>query len=440
MNDRAVSLLDQYEIEVAGTRKGRGAILCDTDRGTLIFKEYAGSPQHLRVQDRLLRTIAKKGLVEAEQLIPTKEGEFFVKDHDGISYILKTYREGRECNIREPEECLAAIRQLAKLHLSTQEGLISGPGEERRKTSDGTHGNQDTDLLVTKAGESFQGVEGALEKSKKPSKEGWENCPGAVNDTEAKQEDLASGGNTKKEQEDPIGGENAEKKEEDPAGGENAEKKVADPAGTENAVRKEEREAELSPANVMAEYEKRNRELRRIRKFLLGRGQKTWFEISLLGCFDQFYDQAREAQEGWKAYQNAARREDRLAYCHGDYQYHNILLDQKNWYLINFERCIKDDPVRDLHLLLRKLLEKSGWSAQLGEKLLREYERIRPLSAISKIDLYYRLSYPEKFWKIANFYYNSGKAWIPGKNLEKLEKLLSQETEKKAFLETVFRV
>ena len=427
MNDRAVSLLDQYEIEVAGTHKGRGAILCDTDRGTLIFKEYSGSPQHLRVQDRLLRTIAKKGLVEAEQLIPTKEGEFFVKDHDGISYILKTYREGRECNIRELEECLAAIRQLAKLHLSTQEGLISGPGEESRKTSDGTYGDQDSGSLAPKAGESLQGVEAVLEKSKRPSEEGWENCPGAVNDTEAKQED-------------PVGGEYAEKKEADSVGGENAEKEEEDPAGTENTVRKEEREAKLPPANVMAEYEKRNRELRRIRKFLLGRSQKTWFEISLLGCFDQFYDQAREAQEGWKTYQNAAQREDRLAYCHGDYQYHNILLDQKNWYLINFERCIKDDPVRDLHLLLRKLLEKSGWSAQLGEKLLREYERIRPLSAISRIDLYYRLSYPEKFWKIANFYYNSGKAWIPGKNLEKLEKLLSQETEKKAFLETVFRV
>ena len=355
MNDRAVSLLDQYEIEVAGTRKGRGAILCDTDRGTLIFKEYAGSPQHLRVQDRLLRTIAEKGLVEAEQLIPTKEGEFSVKDHDGISYILKIYREGRECNIREPEECLAAVRQLAKLHLGTQEGLTSEPWEGR-----------------------------------KPPK-----------DVGPEQESLEA---------------------------------------EDNAVRRNEIEAELPPIDIMTEYEKRNRELRRIRKFLLGRSQKTWFEISLLGCFDQFYDQAKEAQEGWKAYQNAAQREDRLSYCHGDYQYHNILLDQKTWYLINFERCIKDDPVRDLHLLLRKLLEKSGWSAQLGEKLLREYERIRPLSAISRIDLYYRLSYPEKFWKIANFYYNSGKAWIPGKNLEKLEKLLSQETEKKAFLETVFRV
>ena len=384
MNDRAVSLLDQYEIEVAGTRKGRGAILCDTDRGTLIFKEYAGSPQHLRVQDRLLRTIAEKGLVEAEQLLPTKEGEFSVKDHDGISYILKTYREGRECNIREPEECLAAIRQLAKLHLSTQEGLTSEPWDERKSPMS----------------ERLQEM---------PPKDAT-----AILDAEMEPDDANAMSDVSPEQ----------------------ERLEAE----DNAVRRNEIEAELSPIDIMTEYEKRNRELRRIRKFLLGRSQKTWFEISLLGCFDQFYDQAKEAQEGWKAYQNVAQREDRLSYCHGDYQYHNILLDQKTWYLINFERCIKDDPVRDLHLLLRKLLEKSGWSAQLGDKLLREYERIRPLSAISKIDLYYRLSYPEKFWKIANFYYNSGKAWIPGKNLEKLEKLLSQETEKKAFLETVFRL
>lgn len=38
MNDRAVELLEQYEIEVLRTRKGRGAILCDTNLGILILK------------------------------------------------------------------------------------------------------------------------------------------------------------------------------------------------------------------------------------------------------------------------------------------------------------------------------------------------------------------------------------------------------------------
>ena len=43
MNDRAVELLEQYEIEVLRTRKGRGAIVCDTSQGCLILKEYSGN-------------------------------------------------------------------------------------------------------------------------------------------------------------------------------------------------------------------------------------------------------------------------------------------------------------------------------------------------------------------------------------------------------------
>lgn len=43
MNDRAVALLEQYDCEVLRTRKGRGSILCDTDKGTLAFLEYRGN-------------------------------------------------------------------------------------------------------------------------------------------------------------------------------------------------------------------------------------------------------------------------------------------------------------------------------------------------------------------------------------------------------------
>ena len=107
--------------------------------------------------------------------------------------------------------------------------------------------------------------------------------------------------------------------------------------------------------------------------------------------------------------------------------------------MVNFEKCLPDRPVRDLYLLLRKLLEKGNWSPAIGAELLQAYEKERPLSAEDRIDLYYRLAYPEKFWKIANFYFNSGKAWIPGKNQEKLEKLIAQEKEKQRFLNEVFR-
>lgn len=325
MNDRAVALLEQYDVDVIRTRKGRGAILCDTGDGCLIFKEYTGNEEKLKTQDKLLHHIKEVGNVSAEMLIPTKEGELSVKDNDGITYILKTYKEGRECNISEKAECVEAVRLLARLHESTEFPM------------------------------------------------------------------------------DPESG--------------------------------------IELFFPLREYDKHNRELKRVRKFLLQRSQKSWFEICLLNSYNQFMEQAYAVTEEWSEYNKELKgdKPSTYNYCHGDYQYHNIILTDEDWFIINFEKCIPDDGIRDLYRLMRKLLEKSNWSVSLGRELLESYNKERPISAASLIDLYYRLAYPEKFWKIANFYYNSRKAWIPDKNGEKLDKLMKQESEKKQFLDEVFR-
>ena len=112
MNDRAVALLEQYEIEVLRTRKGRGAILCDTQQGCLIFKEYTGREEQLRLQEQVLKHLEERGTVPAERLLATKEGALSVTDRDGVRYILKTWWEGRECNIRDREECMEAMRHI----------------------------------------------------------------------------------------------------------------------------------------------------------------------------------------------------------------------------------------------------------------------------------------------------------------------------------------
>lgn len=330
MNDRAVELLEQYDIEVLRTRKGRGAIVCDTEKGCFILKEYTGNEERAELQNRLLRTIAAGGAVQTESILPTREGDLLVRDGDGTAYVLKTWRDGRECNIYDKGECVQAVRVLAKLH----------------------------------------------EYMELPA-----DTPGLP-----------------------------------------------------------------APFSPEKEYEKHNREIRKVRKFLKQKGQKQQFEISLLGACDYFLEQALEVTEAWKQYSAAFGKEsavpknqESVSFCHGDYQYHNILMGTGGWFVVNFEKCLPDDPVRDLYLLLRKLLEKGNWSVSLGSDLLQAYEKERSVSAQSRIDLYYRLAYPEKFWKIVNFYYNSGKAWIPGKNQEKLEKLIAQEKEKQRFLNEVFR-
>ncbi len=326
MNDRAVSLLDQYDIEVLRTRKGRGAILCDTSQGFLIFKEYKGSEEKIILQNRLLNNIIQTGKVKVESIVPTKEGNLLVKDNDNISYVLKTYFDGRECNIYNKEECIEAVKVLALLH----------------------------------------------------------SCM-----------ELSA-----------------------------------------------EEDMNIVGLSIESEYEKHNRELKKVKQFLRKKSQKSWFEISLQHTFDYFLDQALEVTDEWRGYSkllHAREDDDKRAFCHGDYQYHNILLENQKWCIVNFEKCVLDNPIRDLYHLLRKLLEKSNWSIPLGTELLEAYNEVSAISAYSKIDLYYRLAYPEKFWKIVNFYYNSGKAWIPERNQEKLEKLMEQEKEKQHFLDVVFR-
>lgn len=324
VNDKAVTLLEQYDIEVLHIRKGRGAILCDTPQGVLIFKEYMGTEAHLILENQLLKEIHNSGRVRVDELLATKEGALFVKDREGSCYVLKTYIEGRECNIFDRDECVVAMELLAGLHHDM--GQVYMPEE----------------------------VQG--------------NSP-------------------------------------------------------------------------LAEYEKRNRELVHIRSYLQKKGQKHPFERLLGSALEGYLQQAKQVTMNWQAYEERLEAGQKLnSYCHGDYQYHNIIFYEGEWYVINFERCHRGSRVTDIYLLMRKLLEKSGWSVELGRELLETYQSINPLPAYDYIDLYYRLAYPEKFWKIANFYFNSRKVWIPEKNMEKLNKVLEQEEARQHFLEKVFSI
>ena len=51
MNDRAVSVFENYDVEILRTAKGRGALLGETAQGWLILKEYTGPAVRLEVQE-----------------------------------------------------------------------------------------------------------------------------------------------------------------------------------------------------------------------------------------------------------------------------------------------------------------------------------------------------------------------------------------------------
>lgn len=70
--------------------------------------------------------------------------------------------------------------------------------------------------------------------------------------------------------------------------------------------------------------------------------------------------------------------------------------------------------------------------------MLNAYSAIKPISKKEMEYMKIRLSYPEKFWKIANSYYHSNKAWISVKNIEKMQTAVWQTKEKERFLDNIF--
>lgn len=322
VDDRAVSILENYEFKVLRTWKGRGAILCETNQGIKIIKEYIGPKDKIALQNEFLCHIKKQGFKQVEQIVKNKEEELLTCDSEQTSYLVKDYFDGKECNVKEETECVLAMSKLAKMHQVSQ--------------------MSDHELLC-----------------------------------------------------------------------------------------------EAVPFSLEKEYEKHNKELKKVRNYVRQKSQKTDFEIHLMKYYDHFYDSALQVEEelksiSWEEFYKNIKKEGNL--CHGDFQYHNILLSDKGAAVINFEKYVLDSRVRDVYLFMRKVLEKNNWSENLGNKLLESYEKEYPFTQEEKKQLYYRFLYPEKFWKIVNFYFNSGKSFISIRNMEKLEKVLKSQEDMQKFI------
>ena len=101
---------------------------------------------------------------------------------------------------------------------------------------------------------------------------------------------------------------------------------------------------------------------------------------------------------------------------------------------INFNRCRIDFQVNDLYRFMRKILEKQEWNLKLADKMLDGYMRVKPLPEAERKLLYVKMLYPEKFRKLANYYYGSNKAWISRRFLDKLENINGQNEIRRKFV------
>jgi len=194
--------------------------------------------------------------------------------------------------------------------------------------------------------------------------------------------------------------------------------------------------------SIVEECIRHNVEIRKIRKYLQTKKKKNEFEKLLLASASPYLEQGERAAAEMKAssYEKLRQRADEEgAVCHGEFSQHNILLENgRGETAVNFDKWNFDLQVADLGYFMRKILEKHGWSERAAERILNAYSARRPLDEgeIETLRLY--LSYPWKYWKLANRYYGSRKSWISGRNTEKLKTLNAQQADWLRFVKGSF--
>jgi len=322
--NRVNQILEQYPFIVSQTYKGRGALICETDMGLKIIKEYKGSEQRADFLYKVLKFVKENGQDKVDCVVKTKEDRTIAIDTDETAYMVRDWYEGQECDTKNRDDILNTMKELANLH----------------------------NILRL-----FQ-----------------EEIPEFL---------------------------------------------------------------QVKPDMLLLEYEKHSRELKKVRNYIAAKKKKNDFEMVFARNYSTFYRQAEEviSLQKEELVQNRIMQKNGIyGICHGDFNQHNILFSSGSSAILNFEKANYDVQVSDLGNFIRKILEKHNWNMGLGMDMLNTYSKVRKLTHDEIRQLYIRLAYPEKFWKISNHYYNSSKAWVCGRNLEKLNKVIQQNEARDQFL------
>jgi CotS family spore coat protein len=116
MNDRALKVLEQYDLELISSRRGRGSYILETTQGLRILSDYTGTEGRALFQNSVMNTVRSGGYEHVDLILPNKEGGLMVRDREENRYVVRHWYIGRECDTSNESEVLTAVENLARLH------------------------------------------------------------------------------------------------------------------------------------------------------------------------------------------------------------------------------------------------------------------------------------------------------------------------------------
>lgn len=396
MSEKLAEVYEQYDMEILSTKKGRGATILTTTDGLRILEPFRGNITRLEQEYVLKQLFLKAGLENLDYLILNKDGQLFTCDKYRQPFVLKKHFEGEECDMHNPSDVIRAIKALTSFHIYGKKVALEfqEAWDEKQREKEKTRIEEIKQAMAD--GEEIERItyvyqisQNALEQVLRSE----EMKSGAAEDTGG---DVISEKTDKQKQSEDI-------------------------------------------EDILLRH---NKELKKIQKFICKVKRKNSFENLFLQVFWDYY---RQGTECTLMLQTVLRGENQVStknvfsnhygICHGAFNQHNVILGPGSEAIVHFERFSKGNQLNDLYQFARKTMEKNHFDFSLLKNIFETYSQKIELTKEDYHYIYILFSYPEKFWKIANSYYNTNKAFLSPKYMEKLETVILQEEEKRQMLE-----
>lgn len=129
--------------------------------------------------------------------------------------------------------------------------------------------------------------------------------------------------------------------------------------------------------------------------------------------------------------------EEEKGFCHHDYTYHNIIIDnENNFNVIDFDYCKREIRIFDISNFMIKVLKRSNWNVEYAELIIDSYNKISLLREEEYTVLFAFLLFPQRFWRLANRYYYNETNWPLNTFNNKMEELISEQEKYINFIES----
>ncbi len=198
-----------------------------------------------------------------------------------------------------------------------------------------------------------------------------------------------------------------------------------------------EEDEECKIKDLIAGLEQRTAFLENTIAFLKEQSQMNRIDRGLIGWSDYFLAQARYGLSGLRQVVRNPRSSLLTGFCHNDPAPRNIIVENGQWFLIDFQLSARDLLVTEISKLAGRILQANDWDPSIFDMVINAYHRERPITDWEKSALPYLLCFPQPFWRICRQRFAEKLKWSQRRFADKFWKTTNEEPQRLLFLKTI---